>query len=221
MNAAVSSTRTISFDLLPGLLKECAVAAPKGAGPLEAACNGLIAALGLKEISPTKDVIREILRSLGQQTSAELALSLLFHAQLSALFENLSGVKLAEGGGKLRQSSVFKLMNSLGEYEAAAALSRELLAQFSAERGQVAYEARISAALLVWERVFSNNLALLAGTELKSGTDFIAGVWPAADRERFKLFAESLAELGKFTDKTNEQIWGDSTTAISRHLNLA
>jgi|GEM_PF-5621689 len=208
-------TGNFPSDSLVTLLKSCRTAAQAGPLELEGAVRQILDRCSLDVDSPQSALsavlsaaVTAKVEDLASQIDRPLAVVLVLYAELSRFFDESLPGAAGRNAVPLRQSAAFKLVGAMGEYQAAAALTRELITQYSSaqystahdgtahdgaakyseERGRAPYSARISAALYVWERLLSQLIGLVTSLTIKGGEGVEDGI-----SERLSGLARGLA----------------------------
>jgi len=208
-------TGNFPSDSLVTLLKSCRTAAQAGPLELEGAVRQILDRCSLDVDSPQSALsavlsaaVTAKVEELASQIDRPLAVVLVLYAELSRFFDESLPGAAGRNAVPLRQSAAFKLVGAMGEYQAAAALTRELITQYSSaqystahdgtahdgaakyseERGRAPYSARISAALYVWERLLSQLIGLVTSLTIKGGEGVEDGI-----SERLSGLARGLA----------------------------
>jgi len=198
-------TGNFPSDSLVTLLKSCRTAEQAGPLELEGAVRQILDRCSLDVDSPQSALsavlsaaVTAKVEELASQIDRPLAVVLVLYAELSRFFDESLPGAAGRNAVPLRQSAAFKLVGAMGEYQAAAALTRELITQYSTahdgaakyseERGRAPYSARISAALYVWERLLSQLIGLVTSLTIKGGEGVEDGI-----SERLSGLARGLA----------------------------
>ena len=208
-------TGNFPSDSLVTLLKSCRTAEQAGPLELEGAVRQILDRCSLDVDSPQSALsavlsaaVTAKVEELASQIDRPLAVVLVLYAELSRFFDESLPGAAGRNAVPLRQSAAFKLVGAMGEYQAAAALTRELITQYSSaqystahdgtahdgaakyseERGRAPYSARISAALYVWERLLSQLIGLVTSLTIKGGEGVEDGI-----SERLSGLARGLA----------------------------